>query len=284
MAPPTNCLAPMGAEAILNGLLKEIKAEFYTASTRPPAVYRGNPFQIEVGIAYGGELGADMRDGNGDAKREPTTARVIRFANRVPLLYQQSSCCAYKSVVETKWNNYGLSQARGAMPAAPMVVLVHMASVWVPFTSESKEAIADYDEIRKEIKLAISECGRKLGTLLRRKRTRAAYSQRRDVFTRYINEVVSSCAAITRINQQDFRRSLLDLAARNTAQADMEFDEHGQIVKGKKPSATPELADTIVVAENAADVQPEELFEDKPGRSGRKKNAAPKKRARSRRK
>jgi DNA topoisomerase-6 subunit B len=285
MAPPTNCLAPIGAEAILNVLLKEIKAEFYTASTRPPAVYRGNPFQIEVGIAYGGELGGDLRDGNGNGKGEPVMARVIRFANRVPLLYQQSSCCTFKAVTETKWNNYGLSQSRGALPAAPMVILVHMASVWVPFTSESKEAIADYDEIRREIKLAVAECGRRLGTLLRRKRKRAVYSQRRDVFTRYINEVVSSCAVIARINQESFRKSLLELAAKTTEQADLEFDEHGKIIKSRGKGIDFDLADTIVVEENSSPPVPTDLFgtaTDKPrkrtalGRNTRKRAKTPK--------
>src|SRR3970040_2305253 len=130
----------MGAGAILAGLLKGIKAEFYTASTRPPAVYRGNPFQIEVGVAYGGELGADKHDDglDGNEKNEEAQARIIRFANRVPLLHQQSSCCLYKSVADTKWNNYGLSQSSGALPRAPMVILIHMASVWVPFLSDGK--------------------------------------------------------------------------------------------------------------------------------------------------
>src|SRR5262249_4158164 len=84
-------------------------------------------------------------------------ARVIRYANRVPLLYQQSACATFKAVLDTTWRNYGVPQSRGALPAGPMVIFVHMASVWVPFTSESKEAIADYDEIRKEIKLALQE-------------------------------------------------------------------------------------------------------------------------------
>ncbi|MCH7703839.1 MAG: DNA topoisomerase VI subunit B, partial [Planctomycetes bacterium] len=177
-APSTNCLAPIGAEAILAGLLKGIKAEFYTASTRPPSVYRGNPFQIEVGLAYGGQLGSDHRDdGSANGKTDKTDksqARIIRFANRVPLLYQQSSCCTHKAVVDTNWGNYGLSQSSGAPPRAPIVILIHMASVWVPFISEGKEAIADYDEIRKEVRLALAECGRRLGILLRRKRKKAA--------------------------------------------------------------------------------------------------------------
>src|SRR6185437_8307213 len=128
------------------------KAEFYAASSREPDVYRGRPFQIEAAIAFGGELQAD------------DSARVIRFANRVPLLFQQSACSSFKAVTETGWRNYNLSQPRGSLPVGPLVIMIHMASVWVPFTSESKEAIADYDEIRKEMKLALMECGRKLGT------------------------------------------------------------------------------------------------------------------------
>lgn len=268
-APSTNCLAPMGAEAILSGLLKGVKAEFYTASTRPPSVYRGNPFQIEVGLAYGGQLGSDHRDGDADGKetKQPGQARVMRFANRVPLLYQQSSCCMFKAVIDTKWNNYGLSQSSGALPQAPMVILIHMASVWVPFISEGKEAIADYDEIRKEARLGIAECGRRLGMLLRRKRKKAAFTKRRDVFTRYIDEVVEATRAITRINKDDFRKSLLELSKVYTAQADMELDEHGRIVKKTTDANDLGLADTIVVDRDDGTPDPGMLFADETNRS-----------------
>ncbi len=266
-APATNCLAPIGAEAILAGLLKGVKAEFYTASTRPPSVYRGNPFQIEVGLAYGGQLGSDHRDGDGDArgKGEPASVRVIRFANRVPLLYQQSSCSMFKAIVETKWNNYNLSQSSGSLPRAPMVVLIHMASVWVPFVSEGKEAVADYDEIRKEVRLALAECGRRLGMLLRRKRKKATFSKRRDVYTRYIDEVVEAVRNTVVVNKEDFRRSLLSLAKTFTAQADLEFDDHGKIVKKRAVGNDLGLADTVVVEENNgndATVEQETLFPD----------------------
>jgi DNA topoisomerase-6 subunit B len=252
--PNTDCLAPIGAEAILSGLLKGIKAEFYTASTRPPAVYRGNPFQIEVGLAFGGELGSADAAENGNGKRakgDPVTARIIRFANRVPLLYQQSGCCTFKSVLDTKWNNYGLSQARGAVPQGPLVVFIHMASVWVPFTSESKEAIADYDEIRKEIKLAIAECGRRLGIYLRRKKRRAHFSQRRDVFHKYIDEVVSACRAIAVFDRDGFRQNLITLAERATEAADHEFDDHGNILAKNKRNGD-DMEHTVVVAEQPA--------------------------------
>jgi DNA topoisomerase-6 subunit B len=120
-------------------------------------------------------------------------ARVIRYANRVPLLYQQSACAIYKSVLDTTWRTYGLTQSRGALPAGPMVIFVHMASVWVPFTSESKEAIAEYDEIRKEITLALRECGRRLGVFLRRRERAHSEQRRRNIFELYIDEVVDSC-------------------------------------------------------------------------------------------
>src|SRR5437667_11275818 len=202
MAPPTNCLSPVGEKAILSGLYQQIKGEFYTAVSRPPAVYRGNPFVIEAGLAYGkGPEQAQERQARKEIplaegetqENDHELARLIRYANRVPLLYQQSSCAIYKAVLDTTWRNYGVSQSRGAVPAGPMVIFVHMASVWVPFTSESKEAIAEYDEIRKEITLALRECGRRLGAFLRRRERAYSEQNRRDIFELYIEEVVESC-------------------------------------------------------------------------------------------
>src|SRR5436189_3917580 len=204
MAPPSNCISPIGEKAILHGLYKQIKGDFYTAVTRPPAVYRGNPFIIEAGLAFG--KGPDQAGETAEAPAAPLAegeqpeddnelARVIRYANRVPLLYQQSACATFKSVLETTWKNYGVAQSRGALPAGPMVVFVHMASVWVPFTSESKEAIADYDEIRKEIRLALQECGRRLGVFLRKRERAKGEFRRRNIFALYIEEVVEACAA-----------------------------------------------------------------------------------------
>src|SRR5687768_387290 len=205
MAPPSNSIVPIGEKAILHGLYKQIKGEFYTAVTRPPAVYRGNPFIIEAGLAFG--KGPDPAGATPDAPVAPLAegeqadddnelARVIRYANRVPLLYQQSACSTFKAVLDTTWRNYGVSQSRGALPAGPMVIFIHMASVWVPFTSESKEAIADYDEIRKEIKLALQECGRRLGVFLRRREKAKSEFRRRNIFELYIEEVVEACARL----------------------------------------------------------------------------------------
>ncbi|HET9480843.1 MAG TPA: DNA topoisomerase VI subunit B, partial [Candidatus Polarisedimenticolia bacterium] len=153
------------------------ECDFYTSVTRSPAVYRGNPFQLEAGLAYGGRLPAD------------DLVDLWRFANRVPLQYQQAACAITRSVILNDWKKYGLLQSRGAMPTAPMVLFVHMASAWVPFTSESKEAVAAYPEIVKEIRLALQECGRRLGAFLRHRRRVEDAEKKRSYIEKYIPHI-----------------------------------------------------------------------------------------------
>jgi len=182
LAPATDCVVPIGEEKLIAGLKQVVQAGFYAASSRRPAVYRGNPFLIETAIAYGkpqAEESADPASGNETEPPAPETAttdeeeeanelaKLIRFANRVPLLYQQSACAIHKASAGINWRQYGLSQTRGALPTGPLTIVVHMASVWVPFTSESKEAIAGYPEILREIRLGLQECARKLGVHIR---------------------------------------------------------------------------------------------------------------------
>ena len=120
-------------------------------------------------------------------KDEPV--RLLRFANRVPLLYQQSSCAITKAVIQTNWRAYGLHQAKGALPIAPMAILVHVASVWVPYTSESKEAIEPYPEILKEIKLGLQQCARNLAHYLRREMHLRQEYDRRAYIEKYLPHI-----------------------------------------------------------------------------------------------
>jgi DNA topoisomerase-6 subunit B len=205
-------------------MFKGVRAEFYAASSREPNVYRGRPFLIEAAIAFGGELSADE------------SSRVIRFANRVPLLFQQSACSSFKAVTETNWRNYDLQHPRGGLPIGPLVIMIHMASVWVPFTSESKEAIADYDEVRKEMKLALMECGRKLGTYLRKRAKMKREGERRDVFERYIGEIASAIHAINATDAKRLYEALLTQAKKRTAVADLQLDDEGRKVADEDPA------------------------------------------------
>ncbi|MFI5402514.1 MAG: DNA topoisomerase VI subunit B, partial [Planctomycetota bacterium] len=199
MAPPTDCLAPIGEKQLLEGLKKEFEAEFFTSTTRPPDVYRGNPFQIEAALAFGGKLPAE----------EP--AQVLRFANRVPLLYQAGACAISKAVVQTSWRNYNLQQPKGSPPIGPLVLVVHMASVWVPFTSEAKEAVASYDEILKEIKLALQECGRRVGIHVNKSRRAEDEARKRSHIEMYLPHIGIALQQILKLSNTERDKTCVDL-------------------------------------------------------------------------
>ncbi len=196
MAPPGDCLSPIKAELLDKGLKKEINADFYATSTRSPAVYRGMPFQIEVGIAFGGEL------------EKESQIRLMRFANRVPLLYQQGACAITQAVTETNWKPYGLQQSGNNLPTGPAIILVHIASVWVPFTNEAKEAIAHYEDIIKEIKLALQECGRKLSIYIHKHIRAAEQREKIGLFEKYIPELANSLSNLTNNKKEVIQEKL----------------------------------------------------------------------------
>ena len=206
MAPPTDCIAPIGEELIERALRAEVKADFYAAVTRRPMVYRGNPFLIEVGLAYGGELSAE----------EPVT--VFRYANRVPLQYQQGGCAITKAVTGTDWKAYQLQQPKGALPVGPALIMLHIASVWVPFTSESKEAIAHYPEIIKEMRLALQECGRRVAMHIRKRRRDADEAQKRAFIVKYIPQVaigLQEILELSNVQRDEVIRHLTDVLERS---------------------------------------------------------------------
>lgn len=197
-APPTNCLSPLNEEMLIASMKKEFPAEFYTAVVRDPSVYRGFPFQVQVALAYGENLPYNQ-------------ATLLRFANHTPLLYHQSECAITKAAQQINWRNYGLSQSEGSLPNAPLVILVDFLSVWIPYTSEGKQAIANYPEIIKEIKLALQEAGRELGRFLRKKAKIRESRLRKELFERYIPEVAKSLEILTRIKAMDIRKKLEDI-------------------------------------------------------------------------
>jgi DNA topoisomerase-6 subunit B len=282
MNPPTNCLSPIGDELMKRGLIsflnviesegpeedeqldldsaskkkasrkqKAAKAEapevpdappeegvekikghnyFIATVTRPPKVYRGNPFQVEVGLAYGGSWPADK------------SVELFRFANRVPLLFQRSACGMTEAVVKTDWRNYLLSQPKGSLPVGPMALLVHIASAWVPFTSEAKEAVAHYPEIMREIQLAAQECGRRLASHIRKKQHADYQAERRSIFELYIEEVAEAIHKITGRAKEPIKRDFMKVATKVT-EADLEQQDAALAEQSKKVSKRPRAAE-----------------------------------------
>jgi DNA topoisomerase VI subunit B len=165
VAPSAESLSPIGAMLIKRGLrnvLGDLRPEFFAPPvSRPPKVRGGFPFMIEVGLVYGGGLPPDQ------------PVQILRFANRVPLLFQQGACAITNAISNLDWRRYGLDQKGGSgIPSGPAVILVHVASTKVPFTSEAKEAVAEDPEIDKELTLALQAAARHLRTHLSRKSRR----------------------------------------------------------------------------------------------------------------
>ncbi|MDG6244054.1 MAG: DNA topoisomerase VI subunit B [Methanolobus sp.] len=182
MSPPTDCLSPIGEDLIYKGLEKEVNVDFIATTTRSPSVFSGNPFIIEVGIAYGGELQKDDR------------VEIMRFANRVPLLYQQGGCVITHAIESVKWKQYGLNQPGGGLPTGPVVILVHVASTNVPFTSESKDAVADIPEIKDEVELAIKEVARKMNRYLNKRDSLKKRREKEIIITKVLPKMAKKLA------------------------------------------------------------------------------------------
>ena len=195
MSPPTDCLSPLNEKMLIDSLKKEFQAEFYTAVIRKPAVYRGNPFQVQVALAYGEPLENDH-------------AILLRFANHTPLLYNARECAITKAVEDVDWRSYGLSQSSGSLPQAPIVILVDFISVWIPYTSEGKEAVASYPEIIKEIKLALQEAGRQLKKHVAKKRREREREMKRRIFERYMPVVAEAISKLSGVKKEVIENKL----------------------------------------------------------------------------
>jgi len=178
LAPPTDCLSPIEDLLIKKGLSKAIDSRFASTITRGPKVSQGNPFQIEVGLVFGGNLSADG------------PIEVLRFANRVPLIYQQGGCLLTKALESVDWKRYGLEHPGGrGIPKGPAAVLVHLASTNVQFTSEAKEAVADNEEVFEEIRLAMLEVGRGLKNHLKKSSQRKKAQEKFELINIILPEI-----------------------------------------------------------------------------------------------
>ncbi|MFB6159604.1 MAG: ATP-binding protein [Haloferacaceae archaeon] len=197
LSPPTECLSPITADLVEAGMRKEFDAEFYSAVTRDAEVHGGDPFVVEAGIAYGGEIA------------EEGSVDLLRFANRVPLVYQRGACATTDVIKRIDWRNYKLTQPGGSgMPQGAAVVVVHVASTNVPFTSESKDAVANVPEIEDEIELAVREAARDLKAHLKRRRSLDKRRRKREVLGSILPEMADKLASVTGRERPDVERAL----------------------------------------------------------------------------
>ncbi|MBP1922149.1 DNA topoisomerase-6 subunit B [Halorubrum alkaliphilum] len=212
LAPPTDCLAPITAELVEAGLRKEYDADFYAAATRDAEVHGGDPFIVEAGIAYGGEIPAEG------------SVELLRFANRVPLVYQRGACATTDVIRSIGWRNYGLDQPGGSgMPNGPAVISIHVASTNVPFTSESKDALANVPAIEDEIELAVREAARELKSYLNKRRSMQQRREKQDVLGRILPEMADKVSEVTGRPRPDIDAALARIM--NNVSVEREVDD-----------------------------------------------------------
>ena len=185
LSPPTNCLSPIEEMLIKKGLSKTIDSKFVATMTRAPTVSHGNPFQVEVGLIFGEGMAADKH------------VEVLRFANRVPLMYQQGGCLLTKAIESVDWRQYGLEQAGGkGVPKGPAAILVHLASTNVQFTSEAKEALSDNEFVFEETRRAMLEMGRGIRKHLEKKKKMAKTREKFELINDILPAIAEKSASI----------------------------------------------------------------------------------------
>ena len=184
-SPPVDCLSPIEDLLIKKGLEKAIDSRYAATVTRNPSVSQGNPFQVEVGLVFGGDLPSDG------------TVELLRFANRVPLMYQQGGCLLTKAIESIDWRRYGLEQTGGkGVPKGPAAILVHLASTNVQFTSEAKEAVSDNEEVFDELRRALFEVGRGLQSHRKRVGQREKPREKFDLINKILPEIASKSSSM----------------------------------------------------------------------------------------
>ncbi len=171
LPPDASCLSPLGEDLLRAGILKELKPEFTAVSQRKPSTYSGHPFIVETAIAYGGEI----------PKKDDFV--VYRFANRIPLLYDEASDVSVKVIRSINWRRYKVSSGM------PLAILVHVCSTKVPYKTVGKEFIADRPEVRGEILNGIREVARRLQTFLTKREYKAKERKRLSVFSKYLPKI-----------------------------------------------------------------------------------------------
>ncbi len=226
IAPNTDNLVPIGESFIEKSLKSIVNPEFCFVYTRKPSVYKGGyAFQVEVGLAYGGNAGRlisvevpekvknkkPKKDKNGkiiieeeEKPREIRSSEVIRYANKAPLLFDAGGCAITKTVAAIDWRRYGIQN----FDNSPVTVFVNLISVHIPYTSAGKSAIADEDEILTETKLALQDVARRLGTYIIQKKREEDKKEKRKVFAKYAPEVVKALVHTTGADAKTLQKNL----------------------------------------------------------------------------
>ena len=236
VAPETDALQPIGAEQLKKSLKNLLAPEELRVVERPPKVFRGGiPFMVEAAIAFGGKSGvasnANAATG-GEVKGEG-----MRFANRVPLLFDAGNCAITEAIKTIDWSRYDLKE----WETMPVSIFVNFTSVYVPYTGAGKLAIAQEEEIVVEIRNALMECARGIATYLHTLRRAEEAEARRQIFFKYIGEIAQALSEITGKAKAVIAEKLRKIAEERTSLMEAAEAEDTEELEKLEKAASKEL-------------------------------------------
>ena len=191
MAPDSSCLAPLGAEPLEKGIKKFFNPDFTAVVQRPASAYSGFPFIVEMGIAYGG----DIKSGG---------PHVYRYANRIPLLYDEGSDVVLKVVNDTDWGRY---KVKGE---PPFIIVSHICSTRIPYKTAGKENVADRQEIERELRLGLQFLSRKLASFMSKRGQAEMAKKRANLYAKYIPMIAEFCTELAGKKKEPSYQKILD--------------------------------------------------------------------------
>lgn len=228
MAPPSNGLIPIGSEQIEKGMKQILKPEFVATLTRKPVTYKGGvSFIVEAGIAYGGDAGRIVN--------EQRKSEIMRFANRVPLTFDQGSCAITEALKSIDWKRYGLKD----LDNTPLTLFVNLISTQVPYLSTGKQSISPEPEIVHEIRQATMKLARKLQKHLRSKKAAKEKAMRSKVFEDLLPVIIEESAKLgetsvpeyTQVLAKVTKRALAELLGEKVEEEEVEEEEDALIME-----------------------------------------------------
>jgi len=221
IAPRLDVLRPIGEERIIDSLKSIVQPEFLSVVSRKPTVYRGGfAFQVESAVAFGGNAGR-MTDEKSEEGEQVRKMEIMRFANRVPLLFDGGGCALTKAVQSIEWKRYGIKD----LDNAPLTVFIHMLSVHIPYTGAGKQAISDEEAIMEELRLALMEAGRKIYRFIAGRRRDAEKLEKKKLFLKYATEIAIGLHDLTGKDTKEIEKKLHEIVLKKLKLEEQKEDD-----------------------------------------------------------
>lgn len=203
MAPTTKSVMSIGEAELAKSIQRLGEIDFFSVVSRKPTICDFKPVLIEVAIARRSEISGDDRE---------TPVQILRFANRVPLQFDKGACAIVKSIESVNWKAYGLNQPRKSLPQGPYVFAISLVSPFIKFKNASKETVDASDELVDELRLALIQCGQRLGAHIRREAKEADMERKIQHIEQFAPILVQGLCRITKAPKTREKKAMDGLA------------------------------------------------------------------------